>query len=254
VTDVSVGDWIAPRLRGFGGHVNQVVPGGFAAYARLLHPAQAETGRSVPWAEVCRRTGRTAHPLMQWTSIAGAEWSASASPPSVGTAPPEVLTAVLDVLGRFTPADRDCFHALWEGWGWLHPGGWALLSAAGGDDAAVPTGPQPAGLPAEVVDGPALEHPGRRYLLFRGPLQAALRMGHQATADWFDPQSPSLLWPADRSWCAATEVDFDSTLIGGAPDLVDALVGDPRLEAWPVEPGDDLTISGDVVNEAGAVP
>src|SRR4051794_30380538 len=98
VTDVRVGNWIAPRLRGFGGRVNQVVPDGFAAYARVLHPAQDEDGQSVPWAEVFRRTSRTAHPLMQWTSIAGAEWLRSdtpASPPPRGSTPPDVLAAIL---------------------------------------------------------------------------------------------------------------------------------------------------------------
>jgi hypothetical protein len=260
VTDVRVGNGIAPRLRGFGGRVNQVVPDGFAAYARVLHPAQDEDGQSVPWAEVCRRTGRTAHPLMQWTSIAGAEWLRSdtpASPPSQGSTPPDVLAAILNVLGRFTDADYDCFHALWEGWGWLHPGGWAFLtftSDASGPAEARPDPPRRAGLPADVLAGPRLELPGRRYLLFRGPLHAALRMGYQITADWFAPQSPSLLWPADRSWCLATEVDFDSTLIGGSPDLIGALLQDSFLETWPVQPTDDLTIRGDLINRDESVP
>jgi hypothetical protein len=35
-------------------------------------------------------------------------------------------------------------------------------------------------------------------------------MGHQVTDDWFAPRSPSLLWPGDRSWCVATEIDVDS--------------------------------------------
>lgn len=40
---VSLGDWLAPRLQGWGDHVGTpvaaVVPGGFDAYARVLHPA-----------------------------------------------------------------------------------------------------------------------------------------------------------------------------------------------------------------------
>jgi hypothetical protein len=251
VTDVSVGDWIAPRLRGFGGRVNQVIPDGFAAYARVLHPALDEHRQPVPWAEVCRRTGRTAHPLMQWTSIAGAEWSRSdtlAGPPLVGCAPPAVLAAVLDVLRRFTPEACDCYHALWEGWGWLHSGGWAFLTSADDPPSPASSGPEPSGLAAEVLNGPRLELPHRRYVLFRGPLHAALRLGHQVTVNWFDPQSPSLLWPADRSWCLATEVDFDSTLIGGSPELIDAILKDARLDAWRVQPIGDLTIHGDHIN------
>ena len=262
VRDVGAADWIAPRLRGFGGRVHCVVPDGFAAYARILHPAADEHGEPLSWAQVCRTTGRMAHALMQWNSIAGvvrhtttdngvevssttSEWRGSE--PQVGDLPAGTLATVLDVLGRFTAAEDDCFFALWEGWGWLHAGSWVLFSAS--DDGT--PGPSPlaaARLPEEVMAGPRLGLPGRNYLVFRGPLRAALRMGHQVTEDWFSPQSPSLLWAADRSWCVGTEIDFDSTLIGGSRELVDELLRTPGLEVWPVDPADDLTIGGDAVN------
>ncbi|MET0763475.1 MAG: hypothetical protein ABWY29_01320 [Blastococcus sp.] len=114
---------------------------------------------------------------------------------------------------------------MWEGWGW------------------VARGP-----PADALAGPRLRHPGRDYLVFGGPLRAALRMGEQVTDDWFSPQSPNLMWPDDRSWCLASEIDFDSTLIGGSQELVDALLGCPGLEAWPVSPTDDLSFRGDRIN------
>jgi hypothetical protein len=38
-------------------------------------------------------------------------------------------------------------------------------------------------------------------------LSAVASLGHLVTEGWFEPQSPSLLWPVDRSWCVATEVD-----------------------------------------------
>jgi hypothetical protein len=266
VADVSVADWIAPRLRGFGGRVHYVVPDGFAAYARVLHPAGDGGGEPVPWAEVCRATGRTAHALMQWNSIAGvvrhtekrgrwprryefgwetSEWTGT--PPEQGNVRPDLLVELLDVLAVSTPDDGDCFHALWEGWGWLHEGAWSLLTL--GTDSLPPrsTAAEP-GLPADVLAGPRLLLPNRDYLVFRGPLDAARRMGHQITDDWFSPQSPSLLWPADRSWCLATEIDFDSTLIGGPQELIDALLHRPGLEAWPVSPADDLSFDGDLLN------
>jgi len=59
---------------------------------------------------------------------------------------------------------------------------------------------------------------------------------------------PELSWPQDRSWCAATEIDFDSTLVAGSTALIDAVVADSGLEAWPVEPEDALSIAGDTVN------
>lgn len=242
VADPSVGDWIAPRLHGFGSRVHCVVPDGFAGYVRVLHPAGDAQNREIRWSEVCRQTGRTAHALMRWDRIA-VGWNGS--PPREGHAPPSVLEPLLGVLAGFTAPGAACFSALWEGWGWLHRGAWAFLAASDGAEVPGTTVPPPPGLPAEVTALPRLSLPGRAYLIFRGPLQATLRMGHQVTDDWFLPQSPSLLWPEDRSWCVATEIDFDSTLVGGPAELVHALLEEPRLEAWPVEPADDFT---DVVN------
>ncbi len=265
--DVSVGAWIAPRLRGLGGRVHCLVPDGFEAYARIMHPAE-DGEKAVTWAEVCRRTGRTAHALMQWHSIAGevqhtrtegrwprrrsvvrttSEWPGSA--PRQGELPPAQLSAVLDVLAGFTADGADCYSALWEGWGWLNEGSWGVLVASDHLHGRPPcVRPEPAGLPDDVLAGPRLRHPGRDYLLFRGPLRAALRMGHQVRADWFDPQSPNLLWPPDRSWCLATEIDFDSTVVGGPQTLVDALLQAPELEVWTMDADADLTYDGDTVN------
>jgi hypothetical protein len=171
VSDVSGADWIAPRLRGFGGRVRQVVPDGFAAYARVLHPAD-EAAEPVRWAEVCRSTGRTAHALMQWNSIAGvvrhtekhgrwpnryeAGWETSqwtGSPPQQGNVPPHLLGQLLDVLAGFTSGDADCFHVLWEGWGWLHPGARGLVTLST-DSVALPSTDSQPGLPADVLTGP----------------------------------------------------------------------------------------------------
>ena len=52
--------WVAERLGDFGAGVTSVVPGGFAAYARILHPAEVPRngyGRLVRWAEVASWSG-----------------------------------------------------------------------------------------------------------------------------------------------------------------------------------------------------
>jgi hypothetical protein len=75
-----------------------------------------------------------------------------------------------------------------------------------------------------------------------------LSIGHQVTTDWRLPQSPTLLWPADKSWLLATDIDFDSTLVGGTTELIEKLLQATRLDAWPVGANDDLTINGDRIN------
>ena len=56
------------------------------------------------------------------------------------------------------------------------------------------------------------------------------------------------MWPADRAWCVATEIDFDSTLIGGTAQLARQLLNDPALDAWPVNPTDSLAADADLLN------
>jgi hypothetical protein len=264
VTDVEVGDWLEPRMCGFGGRVCSVVPtAGFEAVARVLHPAEDEHGDPATWTDVCARLGRTPHALMQWRSIARvrqvevvegrwprrrryltttSEWAGQE--PREGNLPPAQLVALLDVLERHTDPAADCFHAVWEGWGWLDGGGVAYLSRSGGRP-----GPAPPGVSAEALAAPLLQLPGRGYVLFRGPLRAATTIGHSFPGGGsFWPQSPNLLWSENRSWCVATEIDFDSTLVAGDRALVDAVLAAPGLEAWPVDADDDLTVAGDRVN------
>ena len=90
--------------------------------------------------------------------------------------------------------------------------------------------------------------PGRDYLLLAGPLHAALQIGQWYGPEAFAAQSPNLFWPADRTWCAATEIDFDSTLIGGSTELVDAILQAPELDAWSVLPDDSLAHDADRLN------
>lgn len=106
----------------------------------------------------------------------------------------------------------------------------------------------PPAFAAAAMAGPRLHLPGRNYLLFTGELDAAAQMGWWEAEDWFAPQSPNLFWPVDRSWCVASEIDFDSTVLAGSTALIEAVLARQDLEAWPVEPGDLLSIEGDTVN------
>lgn len=170
--------------------------------------------------------------------------------PEQGNLQPSTLAAVLDVLEHWTTSRRECVMALWDGFGWVGGQGAGLYGSSESTQL-------PPAYPSEVLDGPRLQLPGREYLLFTGPLRAAQQLGHRTPHDlceqwpweWLARQSPNLLWPRDRTWCLATEIDFDSTLVGGPADLVDALVTSPVLEAYPITPHSDLSIDGDRVNE-----
>jgi hypothetical protein len=89
--------------------------------------------------------------------------------------------------------------------------------------------------------------PGRDYVVLAGPLRGALRICSFGLG-MFWPQSPNIFWPADRTWCVASEINFDSTLVGGSARLIDAILDTPELDAWPVGPDDSLAYDADKIN------
>ncbi|MEP7193771.1 MAG: hypothetical protein ABI903_12995 [Actinomycetota bacterium] len=276
--DVELAGWIRPRLGGRFGAVTRTLPGGYPAYARICHPATDSDGTPVSWPEVGAVTGRHAHPLMQWHALIGSVYPVNATSalwlgenPEQGHIAPEVFGALTRVLAQHTTTPARCVFCLWEGYGWLHADTltmhplWSAPSAPNpGKHAAAPTSanlPTPSGAqqPGPVSnsgskhpyldrDGPRVRLPGRDYLLLTGPLDAAISLGWWPDPTWFQAQSPNLFWPADRTWCVATEIDFDSTLVAGTRTLIDALLNEPTLDAWPLDPDDSLDSDADHVN------
>ncbi len=100
----------------------------------------------------------------------------------------------------------------------------------------------------EDLNRPRLHLPGRNYIILVGPLTAAPHIGFWHTSEWFTPKSPNLFWPADQAWCVASEIDFDSTLLGGTTELVDAVIRTPTLDSWPIQPDGSLAAYADQVN------
>jgi hypothetical protein len=251
------GAWIGPGQAGEWGAVTQQVPRLFEAYARVFHPARDEDGNEVTWAEVARRLGRTAHPEMQWHQIvgtadtfgiAGSNWGGNI--PELGEMELDDLDSLCALLAAHTADPEHCFFGLCE---INHRDLINKIDLAQGRR-------------------PRLElHLGRNHLILSGPLAAVNRIGDTdcpgatlvprstsggSPADHLDPgpadsfwrDAPSLIWPSDRSWFVASEVDFDSTLVGGSRALVDALVASRDLEVLEVTPNTLLTAFSDELN------
>jgi hypothetical protein len=248
LTDVSAGGWIAPRLGPFGATAGSIVPRGYPAYARVLHPAPTEPPTT--WASVCAATGATPHALMQWSAITRGDVERWGHEAGGGSLEPRTLGALCAVLEEHT-AVPDWFFAVWDGWGWLHEGATVQLRAVVADDPqpvtyAEPVDAVPGLAPWAPVDTrPKLALPHRDYLLFSGRPDLVDRLG-DPHGPW--DQSPSLFWPSDRSWCVATEIDLDSTLVGGPTALVDAVLAAPGLEAWAIDVDGSLAFDADTIN------
>jgi hypothetical protein len=101
----------------------------------------------------------------------------------------------LHLLASFTATPRECFFCVWEGYSTLPP---------------------------EVAGGPLVELPYRRYALLRGPLD-----GIDA---WAEITPPAFVWPADRAWCFASDVDPHWAGIGAGRAAIEALLDDPGLD------------------------
>lgn len=46
---------------------------------------------------------------------------------------------------------------------------------------------------------------------------------------------PQLVWPQDRAWVVASEIDWDSTIVAGSRSLVDDVFADETLETFEVD-------------------
>lgn len=233
--------WIVAAMGGREG-VALVVPEGFEAYARLLHPLH--DGQR--WSEVAPAylaEGVEPHPYPFPMPVQHVEGDMGA----------ELVDALAPVLAAATSTPKSCHVGLWNGWGELHAGShtsvlyrrlpwWAPLGRIRvrrerrRDEDAERRREQP--LSAFVVS--CAVQPwwgGRDMLLFDGPLQRVADIGTLPIfAERLRRRGPQWWWPEDRQWFVATEIDYPWSYVGGKASLIDALIGDANVEAVRVDP------------------
>lgn len=218
------------------------------------------------WATVAARLGGTMHPLVRWADLTGIEDESDVSfpdgwrvsPPEEGWFDPTTLAALSDHLAAATTTPEDLVAGVWDGWGDIN-GGSTLAMGWQGDGE-----PSPAERAAAVAElerrvaehraaqealvrslaGPRFAWPARDLILF------GLRSSELADPTWLQRTSigdhrelghtPQMLWPEDHAWAMASEIDWDSTLLGGSRGLVDAVLADDRFEAFAVHEHDEL--------------
>jgi hypothetical protein len=251
---LSEADWLAPRRAPFDSYcVASVVPGGFAAYVRILHPARDIRGERLRWAEVAAKSGRTMHRLVQFHAINRPPDSSSeigATFPEQGNLPSDLLRVASAALTEHTTTRDDCWFCLWNGYGWLHDTATSVIEfkPAGVSAAPVSSASGSPRVPADWLNAARVHLPHRDYLLFEGPLKAANELGWNMSGGGFVPQSPNLFWPDDHAWCVASEIDLFCTLVAGSNALAESLLADPYLEVWRVFQDDPVTADSDEEN------
>jgi hypothetical protein len=204
---------------------------------------------------------------MQWHALVGSpdylNFKGSLWPgedPERGNLDEHSLESLCGLLGKRTIDAEHCFFAVWDGWSWVHGGGVIgriELIRSGftkTGSGAESTGGAPPAFSAQELSHPRLVLPGREYMLLSGPLSAVGKIGDPGGLRGFEPRSPNLFWPADHSWCVASEIDFDSTLVGGTTELIRAILDEPGLDAWSVGPEDSLAYDADLINHVQQLP
>jgi hypothetical protein len=232
------------------------VPAGFAAHVRLLHPPARADGSRTTWAAVARETERIVHPLVQWHALVDSEdpdsdrgslWGGS--PPTRGSLSADIWTHLGPLLRANTAPPTECFFAFWEGWEVVQsiavPS--SDVGKKGSSEKFVREPPPRPTWRESVTTFLSLPH-DRRYGVLRGQVECGSPDRDDQSGIAPTGRSPNLMWPADRGWFLATEVDFDSTLIGGSAGLAEAILSDSALEAWPVSPRDSLAWDSDQIN------
>jgi hypothetical protein len=243
-----VGRWIAQNLNGQIGTVGGVVPTIYPAYCRVLHPARSKRWTPLSWREVAVTVGGTMHPKVQWNALMartlGEESEIQA--PLRGRLEPDLFARICSVLGISSsdPAEPWYF-AFWIGWAWntvLRPQGTPTRKAPG--PAAPSFSEQELALPMLAVP------PDRQYRVLKAPKSASTRFG-RPDGPWGEVSTPNLMWPADHSWCFGSEVDFDSTVVGGTEELISNLIDARNVEAWEIGADAWLTDDADRINARG---
>jgi hypothetical protein len=247
VTDLSPADWVVEGVdQTKFAVVSAQLPGGFEAYARVLHPALERRGseyQSVSWAEVAEANERQMHRLVQFDALIGDDRDEQDDYTcATGEVPDAISGAFLEVLSRHTATPDTCWFGLWDGWGGIEGGsGAGTLGLAVEPGESVPEVHEtPPAYPREIIDGPRVSLPGRDYILLRGPLAGI--------GEIHDELWPNVFWPDDRAWCVATDIDLDSTYVGGSERLIRELLDDASLEAWPAHLDDRVDVGADEIN------
>ncbi len=228
--DVAECQWVEERVRPWGKsntgglQLGNIMPEGLAGYARVLHPAESRDDESpLRWAEVAARTGKTAHPLMQFGRLGGfddpygcPDWAYA---PRVGRLPEHETLVLSGILRDFTTSPERCYFGFWRGYAFLGSG-------------------------YERVPRICLPHRG--YVVFTGQLDAVLDLTDEG-GYW---QTPNLWWPDDRSWFVATDIDLLDTYVGGSPACIQRILQSPELETFPTSIDARVDFRADTINIA----
>lgn len=213
VTDTSRTDWARQRQSGDVYRVDFQAPAGFDKYCRIFHRAYDEQGGYVArWSHYAQAVGIALEQDTHWYEIVHRDPSLLGCSPEEGSLDGVSRTAFLDVVNRTLAPEACIFAGYWEGIAPMHIPGISFPTAV-------------LGL--------------RNHVMFEVALSALTGTFNAGPHAPF--QFPAVLYPENRSWYLSTDVDYNSTLVGGTEQFIDAVLEDDTIEALAISPHIDLT-------------
>jgi len=210
--------WLREKISGFASAVISIVPSGYEAYCRLLHPAYFdESGNllSVGWQRLFSDAGICIDKTSQWESIIstlGEHASLHCNPPLEGSLEEDYYKAMIEVLKSHTNTPEKIWFGIWVGYESV----------------------------CEVYKlTPTFSLLGRDYYLLSGNLTQSQRS--LCRGPFY--QSANIFWPDDRAWCVGSDVDLKSSYISASESAVHELMIQFAGEAFRVDPHDSITLN-----------
>ena len=215
-------EWLNDRIRSDrDGVLGKIMPGGFPAYARILHPLYSDDDAPIHWGEIATLNGKTAHPLMQLGRLLGFSdnyhFPEGLHQPRMGTLPDLIAPLLIETLREFTNTPELCYCCLWEGYSYI-TGGYPNVAKIALHD--------------------------HSYLGFSGALEAILDFLDEGAAI----SGPNLWWPADESWLVFSDIDFIETYVGATETCIQQIIDNPEIEAYPSSLTNQIGFFSDTIN------
>jgi hypothetical protein len=188
--------WLQDAIDWQRGSWSLILPTRFDVYVRI-YPTIEVGGRQVKWRDLLPALGHIWREDIDGRELFDSVNEASRRKCDEGTLSLDVAVELAHCL-RPVSASKWYF-AYWHGFGELVKG---------------------------IDRGCAFRLPGREYFLHEGGAEC---LALSAVAyPWY--QSANIVWPADRSWCLAMEIDFFTAYMGCSRSVADLLLSNRRIE------------------------
>lgn len=230
IRDASQVEWILRSLNENGTRVSNLLPHGYDAYCKILHPIYESIDDEPVSSKEVVTLLKSREPFpkdrfrrLSWSTLFkryNLVWTPEISNYSFNQWPKNVMAPYEGWL------EQDLAIALVQ-----------LLAAA--------TGTQDCYFYYDVLRTVFFD---QKELLFKGKLADVLALnGGDIELKSVGP-SPAYWWPEDKSWCLNTDWDLHFTLLAGNRDLVDNILASTALESVEVDLATRVDYHADVVN------